>query len=99
MARSFNDLAARAKESWSDEAQQVHDAASKVFRAEVSAQLALGRDLAAARREHNITQEALSARAGIPQAEISRIENGHANPTLETVSRLATALDKKLVLQ
>lgn len=99
MARSFADLASRAKESWSGDARQVNEAASKVFQAEVSAQEVLGAELAEARRGRKITQGALSELSGVPQSEISRIESGRANPTIETVSRLATALDKRLVLQ
>lgn len=99
MARSFADLASRAKQSWSGDTHQVSEAASKVFQAEVSAQEALGADLADARHAHHITQEDLAELSGVPQSEISRIESGRANPTIETVSRLATALGKRLVLQ
>lgn len=99
MARSFAELASRAKESWSADAHQVNAAAGKVFEAELTAQEALGADLANARHGRNFTQEALSELSGVPQSEISRIESGRANPTIETVSRLAAALDKKLVLQ
>ena len=35
MAKSFTDLATRAKETWSDDTRRVYDAASAVFRAEV----------------------------------------------------------------
>lgn len=62
-------------------------------------QAALGSELADARRGLNMTQARLSALSGVPQSEISRIESGRANPTIETLSRLASALDKKLVLQ
>lgn len=34
------------------------------------------------RRNQNITQKELSERAGITQSEISRIENGTRNPSL-----------------
>ncbi|WP_043057096.1 helix-turn-helix transcriptional regulator [Enteractinococcus helveticum] len=77
----------------------MYDAASQVFQAEVAAQVELGRELASARGRHAMTQAQLADATGVPQAEISRIENGNANPTIETVARLAAALDKKLVLQ
>ena len=48
------------------------------------------------RKENGLTQNELSARAGITQADISRLENGEANPSLKTMKRLATALGKKL---
>lgn len=52
-----------------------------------------------ARRKQNFTQKELSARSGIDQADISRIENGTANPTLDTLERLAEGLGMRLVLQ
>lgn len=99
MARSFAELASRAKEDWSADAHQVNEAASKVFQAEVSAHEALGSELADARHGRCLTQQELAELSGVPQSEISRIESGRANPTIETVSRLAAALDKRLVLQ
>ena len=45
------------------------------------------------RRELHLTQQQLAARAGIAQAEISRIERGRKSPTLDTFSTLAAALD------
>ena len=98
LAKKFSDLASRACEAWSDETQKIYDAASRVFQTEIAAQVELGRDLASTRRNHAMTQAQLADATGVPQAEISRIENGNANPTIETVSRLAIALDKKLVL-
>ena len=38
-----------------------------------------------ARKQQNLTQEELSKRTGITQADISRIENGTRNPSLEMV--------------
>lgn len=53
----------------------------------------LARQLAARRRERNLTQKQLAELSGIDQAEISRIERGQANPTTATVSALTRALD------
>ncbi len=52
-----------------------------------------------ARKQQNITQEELSRRTGITQADISRIENGTRNPSLEMVKRLAKGLGMKLKLE
>lgn len=49
-----------------------------------------------ARKSNGLTQNELSARTGITQADISRLENGEANPSLKTMKRLAAALGKKL---
>ena len=45
------------------------------------------------RRELHLTQEQLASRPGVGQAEISKVERGRKSPTIDTYSRLATALD------
>ena len=49
-----------------------------------------------ARKESGLTQQQLAERTGITQADISKLENGNANPSLKTLQRLASAMDKKL---
>ncbi|MBS7295619.1 MAG: helix-turn-helix transcriptional regulator [Treponema sp.] len=51
---------------------------------------------AEARKARNISQVELSKKTGIIQADISRIENGKANPTLDVLKRLAEALEMKI---
>ncbi len=48
--------------------------------------------IAKARKSKNISQQELSRMTGIIQADISRIENGKANPTINVITRLADAL-------
>ena len=50
------------------------------------------------REEQQISQRQLSERTGIAQADISRIESGNANPTLDTLKRLADGLGLTLTL-
>lgn len=52
----------------------------------------VGKALKATRRRLGITQATLSAKTGIPQADISRLENGRANPAISTLGRLADGL-------
>lgn len=52
-----------------------------------------------ARTQHNITQKELSAKTGITQADISRIENGTRNPSLSMVKKLAAGLGMQLKLE
>ncbi len=52
-----------------------------------------------ARTQQNITQEELSKRTGITQADISRIERGTRNPSLAMVKRLARGLGMQLKLE
>jgi ribosome-binding protein aMBF1 (putative translation factor) len=52
-----------------------------------------------ARKKQNMTQKELSERTGITQADISRIENGTRNPSLDMVKRLAKGLGMQLKLE
>lgn len=45
-----------------------------------------------ARKSLNITQFELAKRTGIDRADISKLENGNANPSLKTLQRLANGL-------
>ena len=52
-----------------------------------------------ARNQQNLTQKELSERTGITQADISRIENGTRNPSLNMMKRLAKGLNMQLKLE
>jgi predicted transcriptional regulator len=52
-----------------------------------------------ARKESGMTQQELSARTGIAQSDISKLENGNANPSLRTLKRLAAAMGKTLRIE
>lgn len=45
------------------------------------------------RKKLNLSQKEMTKRCGISQADLSRIENGNANPSLKTLERIADALD------
>ncbi|MDE6021571.1 MAG: helix-turn-helix transcriptional regulator [Ruminococcus sp.] len=45
-----------------------------------------------ARKEKNLTQKELSELTGIAQADISKLENGTANPSVKTLQRLANGM-------
>ena len=49
-----------------------------------------------ARSSQNMSQKELSEKTGIPQADISRLENGTRNPTLKLLKRLADGLNMEL---
>lgn len=57
------------------------------------------RMLIEARQEKRLTQKELSELTGIAQADISRLENGNANPSLQTLQRLAEGLGMVLKLE
>lgn len=52
-----------------------------------------------ARKEEGLTQKELSVRSGITQGDISRLENGNANPSIRTLQRLANAMGKSLKIE
>ena len=52
-----------------------------------------------ARKESGLTQKQLADRTGITQADISRLENGSANPSLRTLQRLAAGMGMRVHLE
>lgn len=54
--------------------------------------------LKAARQKKGLSQRALADRVGVPQAHVSRIEQGLVNPTATTLDQLAAALGLELRL-
>jgi transcriptional regulator with XRE-family HTH domain len=53
----------------------------------------LGKNLRAARKKLDLTQEQVSGRCGVQAGEISRIERGLRDPQVSTVERLAAAVE------
>lgn len=49
-----------------------------------------------ARQATGLTQRELSERTGIAQSDISKLENGNANPSIRTLKKLAEAMGKQL---
>jgi ribosome-binding protein aMBF1 (putative translation factor) len=66
--------------------------------AAMEAQFKLAAEVILLRRKRGLTQRQLSARSGIQQSEISRIEGGRGNPTVSTLSALANALGGELAI-
>jgi len=54
--------------------------------------VAFGRVLRRARRERDLSQEALAQRAGLAPKHVSEIERGNREPRLTTITRLAGGL-------
>ncbi len=51
-----------------------------------------------ARKASGLTQKELAERTGISQGDISKLENGSANPSIRTLQRLAAGMGMKLQL-
>jgi len=56
----------------------------------------IGKSFLRVRKERSLTQDALSQKSGIDQSDISKIERGLTNLSIDTLERLATALDCSL---
>ncbi len=52
-----------------------------------------------ARKLSGLTQKELSDKTGIAQGDISKMENGSANPSIKTLQRLAAGMGMKLKLE
>lgn len=77
-------------------AEQLQDPEFKKEYDALEPEFAVMRAIMDARIETGLTQQQLSERTGISQADISRIECGTANPSLKTLQRLATALGRRV---
>lgn len=56
----------------------------------------VGKAVADMRKEKEMSQEVLSGLAGIGRTHLSAIERGERKPTLETLYRIACAMDIKM---
>ncbi len=52
-----------------------------------------------ARQRAGLTQKELSERTGIAQGDISKLENGNANPSIRTLQRLASGMGMTLKVE
>ena len=49
-----------------------------------------------ARKERNLTQKDLAELVGTKQSNISRLESGNYNPTIDFLNKIASAIGKQL---
>ena len=98
MGTKFNDYLAE-KTATATAHQRALDAAfDAYFDTEELLHFTIPRALIASRKAAGLNQQQLADLTGINQSEISRIETGLANPTVETVQRLTSALDVHLAI-
>ena len=53
----------------------------------------LGKNLRAARKKLDLTQEQVAERSGVQAGEVSRVERGLRDPQISTVEKLAAAVE------
>lgn len=90
--------------SWNDEldldAEEIWKEGIKTDRVyEVDVKLLVGANLTNARNSVGMTQKELSEKVHIYQADISNIERGLANPSIQTLQRLAEGMGMKLKIE
>ena len=56
----------------------------------------MARQLKAARKSQNLTQQSLADRAGTKKSNISRLESGNYNPSLDFLVKVAESMGKKV---
>ena len=78
------------------EAETVYADGKTVREEKPAAFVMVGEAVAAARARKGYSQKELSVITGIDQSDISKIERGMANPSVNTLNRIAQALDAKL---
>ncbi|MGX8774373.1 MAG: helix-turn-helix domain-containing protein [Bacillota bacterium] len=85
---------------WNDDldlsVETVYECGELVRKEKVQANMLVADAVAEARSKVGLTQAQLAAATGIDQSDISRIERGVGNPSINTLSRIAKALDAEL---
>ena len=79
--------------------QQLKDPAFKAEWDALQPELAIMQAMIDARKQSGLTQKQLSERTGIAQSDISKMENGSANPSVRTLLRLADGLGMYLKIE
>ncbi len=79
--------------------EQLNDANFKKEYDRLQPEFAIIQAMLDARKASGLTQKDLADRTGIAQADISKLENGNANPSLRTLQRLAAGMGMKLKLE
>lgn len=59
----------------------------------------IAQQISAARESLNMTQKQLSLKTGISQCDISRIEGGVSNPTIDTLAKILLALGLEIHIE
>ncbi len=87
--RTFNDMLE--KQIQNDEFRKEYEA--------IQPEMDVIRAIVDARNSQNLTQKELAERTGINQADISKIENGTRNPSLNLLKRLADGMGMALKIE
>lgn len=78
--------------------EQLQDPAFKTEYDALEPEFAIIQAMIDARKASGLTQKELAEKTGIAQGDISKLENGSANPSIRTLQRLAAGMGMKLQL-
>lgn len=88
---------------WNDEldveVETIYEDGITIGKSETTFNIAIANMLASTRASVGISQLELSKRTGIDQSDISKLERGIGNPSINTLNRLASALGKELTIK
>jgi transcriptional regulator with XRE-family HTH domain len=83
--------------SWKDlKAELLKDPETAAKYEELKPEYDFIRQIIQARKEQNLTQAELAKRCNMKQSNISRLESGEYNPSLEFMAKVARAVGKEL---
>lgn len=90
--------------SWNDEldldAEEIWISGTRTGKIyDIDINMSVAENLIAARSTIGMTQKQLAETTGMYQTDISKIENGVANPSLSTLKRLATGMNMQLKIE
>ena len=74
------------------------NADDEIVRNEYDISAEIGELVQMVRKEIGLSQKKLSEKTGVPQANISKIENGHYTPSIDILKRIADAFGKRLIV-
>lgn len=80
-------------------AKQMKDEEFKKENEAIQPEMDVIRAIVDARTSQNLTQKELSERTGINQADISKLENGTRNPSINLLKRLAEGMGMTLKIE
>ena len=80
-------------------AEQLQDEEFKIEYDNLQPEFDVIRAIVEARVSQNLTQKELAERTGINQADISKLENGTRNPSINLLKRLADGMDMALKIE
>ena len=80
------------------EVETIYEEGKTIKVEEISSSMVVGNAVVEARNKAGLSQKELSNLTGIDQSDISKIERGVGNPSINTIDRIAKALNNKLVI-